>query len=101
MEETIMVEETGIFDFQLMESMIKIIPNPNTGKFEISFELNYKKNITLRILNLSGQLVYIEVIDAGESTSMKQIDLTALAKGIYHLQVITEDFVFNNKMIIQ
>ncbi|MCH8905196.1 MAG: T9SS type A sorting domain-containing protein [Bacteroidetes bacterium] len=80
------------------------------NKFPILFSLvkriyhitiNYKKNITLRILNLSGQLVYIEVIDAGESTSMKQIDLTALAKGIYHLQVITEDFVFNNKMIIQ
>jgi uncharacterized delta-60 repeat protein len=69
--------------FDEAESIVnfKIYPNPNTGKFNLSWD-NSAKEVHIRILNQLGQKVY----DAKVSDNKHQIDLN-VPSGLYFIKV--------------
>jgi len=72
-----------------------VFPNPSKGLFELQMNNNYK-NISIKVYNLSGKLVYSET-----QTPLKKytIDISSNPKGIYVLEVIAGGEKVNYKLV--
>ena len=85
LNETINVTAVGLNN-TINAKNIMVYPNPNNGHFKIDFKLNLKDNVTLKIVNLSGQIVYQNNLGSTLSENLS-IDLSELASGVYTLRV--------------
>jgi len=87
------IEDEGIvstsINNQIVNSNIKIYPNPTTGKVLIEAE----QFVSVEVYNLSGILI--------KSTDKQEIDLSQEAKGIYFVKVTSSDFVSIQKLILE
>lgn len=91
---------TGIEDITSIKDLV-IYPNPNNGVFTITFEMTRPEKIEIRILNLSGQIVYQERVTFPFGTSNRILDLNVLSKSLYILDIVTNEGVISNKILIQ
>jgi len=69
---------------------ISILPNPNSGTFTIKGKLASAEHeeVTLKITDMLGQLIYKDVVKAREGTITEQVKLNNnLANGMYMLNV--------------
>jgi hypothetical protein len=83
----------GLQSEKNIENAVKIFPNPNNGKFEIS--KNSEKNISINLKNSIGQSVYSDII----SDSSQKISLT-LAPGVYFAIFSDGNHTYGKKIII-
>lgn len=80
---------------------LNIFPNPNKGEFVIEMELAKPQEMELELLNVIGQLVYKEGLGKVSGAYQKQLDLNNLAKGIYTLQLTSEEGTTTRKLMIE
>lgn len=85
LNETINVTAVGLNN-TINAKNILVYPNPNNGLFKIDFQLAAKDNVTLKIVNLNGQIVYQNNLGSTLSENLS-IDLSELASGVYTLRV--------------
>jgi hypothetical protein len=76
-----------------------IYPNPSRDIFNITFTSEEAQNLKVRVLNVVGEVVYTENLDQFVGEYTKQINLEDNAKGIYFLEIETDDGVINKKLI--
>jgi hypothetical protein len=70
-------------------SGLYVYPNPTNQMVTITYASNkVKEGFAIRILNSSGQLVYQLIIKESSDSFLKQIDLSALPKGIYLVELL-------------
>ncbi|MFW6019117.1 MAG: T9SS type A sorting domain-containing protein, partial [Bacteroidales bacterium] len=80
------------------DMQISVYPNPNAGIFTL--EINGpKEDFNLEIMNVKGQLIQSEQINANEFS--KQYDFSNLSGGIYYIRLINEDMTKTQKLIIR
>lgn len=80
---------------------LKFAPNPNNGKFTLSFNLKEKKKVTINIYDLKGNLVYTETIKDFEGFYSKEIDISDKGTGTFFLQIVQGIYDIIKKIIIQ
>jgi len=80
---------------------LDIYPNPSRDIFNISFTSEDKQNLRVRIMNVIGEELINENLEQFIGEYTKQINLSDNAKGIYFLEIETNDGVINKKMILQ
>jgi hypothetical protein len=80
---------------------LSIYPNPSRDVFNITFKVEQKQNLKVRFVNLIGEQLITEDLKQFVGEYTKQIDLTTNAKGIYFLEIETDDGVINKKLILQ
>lgn len=68
-------------------TILKIYPNPTSGKFTINFEQVKSSEIRIALINSSGQVVYQDVIKSAYSSVSTDVDITGLSKGVYFLRI--------------
>jgi uncharacterized delta-60 repeat protein len=87
------VEELGAL------SLMEVYPNPTEDM--ITLELNAAKasDLKLTIMNVSGQVVYAEEMTQLYGPYQKSISLKKLAKGVYQLQLISNEGIINKKIV--
>jgi hypothetical protein len=91
------IDDTGIEDAE-GEMNISLYPNPNSGTFTV--EVNGPNaDFNLEIININGQLVRSEQINADKFT--KRYDLSHMAKGVYYIRLINDEMTQTRKLIIQ
>ncbi len=77
---------------------LKVIPNP--AKNTVSVRLNDKADRikTVRIFNISGQRIFEKIFQ--DKRQQEYLNISALKKGVYILQVITTDnMILNGKFV--
>jgi hypothetical protein len=89
--------ETGIHDLQL--SNINVYPNPTTGMLTIDLSNITNNLIKIGVINVTGQLVYMEKIENTKST--KKIDLSSYPKGIYFMLLKSNNSITAKKIILE
>ena len=82
-------------------SNLDIYPNPSRDIFDIIFVSDKKQNLKLRILNIVGGEVYKEERQEFIGEYTKQISLDNFGKGVYFLEIETNNGVINKKLILQ
>lgn len=85
-------------DETLAGNEFKVYPNPNDGKFNLSFNLEKRANVKIRVANMLGQVVYENLLINFEGIHAEEVDLTNYAKGQYVINVFS-DYVNMQKII--
>jgi hypothetical protein len=80
---------------------LDIYPNPSRDIFNIRFISEKIQDLSVRVINIMGELVYQEKANQFIGEYTKQIDLTDNSKGVYFLEITTDNNVVNRKIIIQ
>ncbi|MDB9809160.1 M12 family metallo-peptidase [Flavobacteriales bacterium] len=80
---------------------LTVYPNPSRDIFNVSFTSDTKQNLKVRILNVIGEELINENLEQFIGEYTKQINLSENAKGIYFLEIETNDGIINKKLILQ
>ena len=78
---------------------LSVFPNPNDGKFIVSFDSPLKSSFKLEIIDALGKQVFKENIQELKGTYSKQMNLFEFGKGIYTVS-LTNDINETIKRII-
>lgn len=80
-------KNAGEADGKLKIDNMNFYPNPNSGKFNLTFTLPEKGDTEITILNIDGKIVYKESLPNFSNTYDKEIDISKNAKGVYFVKV--------------
>lgn len=86
---------------ELAISKLKFSPNPNNGKFDLSFKLNQTEPVSIKILDMQGKVVYDEQISNFSGKYQNNIDISEKGEGIYILQIIQNNKASTHKIVIK
>jgi hypothetical protein len=83
-----------------LSSTLNVYPNPNTGKFTVNISNQEASDMTIELVNMSGQVVYRNQVTAAYSYN-EDIDASSFAKGIYYLKVNNGKGVKVEKVVVE
>ncbi|MCD6333492.1 MAG: T9SS type A sorting domain-containing protein, partial [Bacteroidales bacterium] len=92
-------EGSGVDDNSLMTNL-SVFPNPTNGEFTVSISNAEISDLTLELVNISGQVVYRNEVKGVYSYTDK-IDASEFAKGVYYLKVNNGEEVKVEKVVVQ
>jgi hypothetical protein len=79
---------------------LEVYPNPNHGQFTVQFDLNKSENMEVIVYDSKGLVQYRSIENAGNGQVSKILDLN-LPKGIYQIQLISEDVNSTQKFVVE
>jgi predicted outer membrane repeat protein len=79
---------------------VVIYPNPTSGKFFISPELQIQGTFSLTLLNSNGLIVDESKLIPGPAGDLSFLDLTGFPKGIYILLMANQQITITKKIIL-
>ncbi len=91
---------TGVYNNSEREAFVRIFPNPSNGLFNISMESTVYENLTVKIINTQGQIVFAERYPA-ENLNRHSINVQYLHRGMYLILIYGERLIYQGKMNIQ
>jgi hypothetical protein len=86
-------------EFLILQSL-RVFPNPSRGVFNIEFEMEGTRDLNLRLLSPTGQLIMQEHNGRTGGIYRKTIDIGGLSKGVYILQVQTENGIISRRLTL-
>lgn len=80
---------------------VNIYPNPSKGEFTVNYTQTTIGNLTVKIINLQGQVIITDEMINFSGLFSKKYDLRLFENGLYMLQLINDDNQATYKIIIQ
>ena len=80
---------------------LEVYPNPSKDIFNVSFVSEDMQNLEVRVLNLIGEVVYTEGLEQFIGEYTKSINMSSYTKGVYFLEITTNNGVVNKKIVLQ
>jgi len=80
---------------------LEVYPNPSEGVFNVSFMSEDIQNLEVRVLNMVGELIYTEGLEQFVGEYTKSINMSKYTKGVYFLEITTNNGVVNKKIVLQ
>ena len=84
----------------LINQRLVVYPNPSRDVFNLEFEMGDVKNLYIRVVSPTGQLITENHFDKVGQVYRQEIDLGAFAKGVYILQVQTERGIVTRRLTL-
>jgi len=79
---------------------LDVYPNPSNEIFNIKFNIDRLQNLNIKIINVLGKVVYTEDKQQFIGEYTKQISLDNYGKGVYFLEIETDNGIVNKKLIL-
>jgi hypothetical protein len=86
---------------ELSIDKLKFSPNPNNGKFDLSFKLDKKRPVQIKIFDVQGKEVYNEKVTDFDGEYSNKIDISENGEGIYLLQITQGGKASISKILIK
>ena len=80
---------------------LDVYPNPSRDVFNVTFTSEDVQDLEVRVINVVGEVVYTEDLQQFVGEYTKSIDLATYTKGVYFLEITTNNGVVNKKLILQ
>ena len=80
---------------------LDVYPNPSRDVFNVAFTSEEVQDLEVRVINVVGEVVYTENLQQFVGEYTKSIDLATYTKGVYFLEITTNNGVVNKKLILQ
>ncbi len=91
---------TGPGKFGSFETSVALYPNPSTGEFTLQLNGYENTNFTMSLYNANGQLIYNKPLIVSESSHTEFMDLSNVAKGLYHIKLVSTHNTLTYPVII-
>jgi len=78
----------------------KIYPNPTNGNFAIELNMSNATDVNLQILDITGRVVYNEMLNLKSGYNYKSMNLSFLTQGIYIVNIKNDKINLNKKLIL-
>ena len=96
---TIQVVITGIgLEEHDIFSELNVYPNPSAGDFNVALVTKFATSISLRVLNLQGQILVDKTFGNVHGIFKEHINLSHAANGIYLLQINTNQGIITRRI---
>ena len=79
---------------------LAVYPNPSDAMFNVKFNVDKLQDLNIKIINVLGEIVYTEDKQQFIGEYTKQISLDNYGKGVYFLEIETDNGVVNKKLIL-
>ena len=83
----------------VLRNKLTIYPNPTTSQFTLKMELKESTELFVKLYHFTGQLIYLEEIGNVSGNYTQQIDLSGYSKGVYFVQISTENNILTRKVV--
>jgi hypothetical protein len=80
---------------------LDVYPNPTRDIFNVSFVSDEIQTLSIRVLNIVGEVIYEESLDQFVGDYTKQISIGDNARGVYFLEITDNHSITNKKIIVQ
>ena len=80
---------------------LDVYPNPSRDVFNVTFTSEDVQDLEVRIINVVGEAIYTEDLQQFVGEYTKVLSLGTYTKGIYFLEISTNNGVINKKLILQ
>lgn len=91
----------GIGNIKAEENNLHVFPNPSDGVINLDVDLQTATKVSIEVINLLGQTMFSKTEDFHSGTNLATLDLTALHKGFYILNVSTDNMKKVSRILIQ
>ncbi len=92
---------TAINTVDPQEIKLSVSPNPNNGIFQLSFEVTKRSDLSIEILNASGQRVFLNSQSGFIGRYNKQMNLKQFSSDFYLLKIQHDKKTYLQKILIQ
>ena len=80
---------------------LDVYPNPTDDIFNISFVSEEIQTLSIRVLNIVGEVVYIESLEQFVGEYTKKVSIGNKSRGVYFLEISDNNGIINKKIILQ
>ena len=80
---------------------LDVYPNPSRDVFNVAFTSEDVQDLEVRVVNIVGEVIYTEDLQQFVGEYTKSVDLATYTKGVYFLEITTNNGVLNKKLILQ
>ncbi len=84
-----------------LDRSLSVYPNPTAGVFRVDFELGSSQRVEVKVLNATGQTVWVRSMDSANGLQHQSVDLSEASAGLYLLQLTTEEGVVTRRIAVQ
>lgn len=91
---------SDITDLKRNIDKFDIYPNPNKGVFTLSIQLNLIRDVGVKIFDMKGELIKEKKFHKVTGKVVDEINLNGYSKGLYYIQIITNDENFIKKVVV-
>lgn len=85
---------------RLGRAAFSISPNPTSDFVNIHLAQTRTGSLHIQIINAVGTLITKSTINVQEAPFYRQVDISALANGIYFIQIRNEGKLYNQKLVV-
>jgi hypothetical protein len=82
-------------------SVLNVYPNPSTGAVTVNFYTSENTNMIVRLTNLNGQIIYYAQRKQTAGVFTQTLDFSNQPKGVYFLEVISDNETMVRKLVIE
>lgn len=91
---------TGIDEFAQSVNM-SLFPNPTNGTFMLELETADKLQLSIKVVSVTGLLVYEKPDVEINGQYSQQLDLTGLSSGVYSVFIVGDGFISHKKIVLR
>jgi len=94
-------KSSGVLNVRLKEPSfgVTVLPNPVQQQLSVLFNAAGAKKIGLNVTDANGKLVYRQELPTGRAAYQQNINVAGFAKGIYFIQLVTDQQVRTLKFV--
>ena len=81
-------------------SIITFYPNPVKDHISLEFSSNVIQSLDVKVFDFIGREIYFEYLNNFNGNYKRKVDLSNYKKGIYFIQISSDEGVLNRKFII-
>jgi hypothetical protein len=82
-------------------SQLEVFPNPSRDFFNVSFVSDMVQNVTIKVVNMIGEEVHANELVEFVGQYTNKINLSTQPKGVYFLEITSDNGGINKKVVLQ
>ena len=80
---------------------VDLYPNPSNGNFELVIATSTASDFNIDVVDVDGRKIVDAMHETAQTQYMQRFDLSALAKGIYFVRIMTSNDLVVKRIILQ